>query len=332
MVKIRKNTKRNKYILAALTVLLIIMILTGLLCGAASVTLRDMAELLKSKELTGPGRILLYVRLPRVAGAVIAGMGLAVSGAVIQIILNNPLAGPNVIGVNAGAGFAVVLCGAVFPTAYAVLPFAAFVGAFATVMLVYYIGRKTGASKITLVLSGVAVNSFLNGATDAVYTWSEESLLAASAFKIGGLSGINLNVLKTAGIVVIAAIVLLLFFQNELEVFSLGEETAHTLGLPVGFYRFFFLLLAAVLAGAAVSFAGLLGFIGLLVPHMARILVGEESRYYIPASALLGALFLTACDTAARTAFAPYEVPVGIILSLLGAPFFLWILFRSRGH
>ena len=325
------KTKKNSYIIIGLFVLTLVFVIISLFCGAASVTIVDIIELLRGGELTRAGRIMLYVRLPRVAGAVVAGMGLAASGAVIQIILNNPLAGPNIIGVNAGAGFAVVLCGVVFPSAYSALPFAAFAGAFFTVMVVYYIGKKTGASKITLVLSGVAINSFLNGATDAIYTLNEESLLASNAFKIGGLSGININILKTAGIIVFLVVFLLMLFYNELEVFSLGEETAHTLGLPVGYYRFFFLLLAAVAAGAAVSFSGLLGFIGLLVPHIARRLAGEEVRDYLLTSVLLGALVLTICDTASRTLFAPYEIPVGIILSLFGAPFFLWILFRSRG-
>ncbi len=325
------KNNRSRSIVIILTLLLVAAVGLGLFCGAAPVTGRDILLLLKG-EINGSGRILLYVRLPRVAGAVIAGMGLAAAGAVIQVILNNPLAGPNIIGVNAGAGFAVVLCSAVFPASYAWLPFASFAGAFLTVLLVYYIGKRTGASKITLVLSGVAVNSFLNGATDAVYTFSEESLFASNAFKIGGLAGINLSVLRTAGIVVVVVVLLLLLFHNELEVFGLGEETAHTLGLPVGVYRFFFLLLAAVSAGAAVSFAGLLGFIGLLVPHMARRVTGGESKEYLLVSVLLGALLLTLCDTAARTVFAPYEIPVGILLSLLGAPFFLWLLFRFRGR
>ena len=328
----RERAKRNRRILAGLAFLLMCAVAAGLLCGAATVTLGDIAGIFHRDGLTKEGRIMLFVRLPRVAGAVVAGMGLAASGAVIQLILNNPLAGPNIIGVNAGAGFAVVLCGALIPAGYSILPFAAFLGAFITVLLVYCIGKKTGASRITLVLSGGADNSLLNGATDAVYIFSEESLMASNLFKIGGLSGINMDVLKMAGFTVFVIIFLLLLFHNELEVFALGEETAHTLGLSVGFYRLFFLLLAAGAAGAAVSFAGLLGFLGLLVPHMARRLVGEECRDYIIASVLLGALLLVGCDTAARTVFAPYEVPVGIILSFLGAPFFLWILFRSRGR
>ncbi len=311
---------------------MLLLVMTGIavLGGAVKIPLRDFLELFRAQELTAAGRIILYVRLPRAVGAIIAGMGLAVAGAVIQTILNNPLAGPNIIGVNSGAGFAVVLCGLLLPKAYYILPAAAFAGAFITVMFVYYLGKKTGSSKITLILAGVAVNSFLNGATDAVYTFSEESLLSGYTFKIGGLNGINMNVLSYAAILVIIAVIMVLLLHNELEVLSLGEEMAKTLGLPVSFYRFLFLALAALLSGAAVSFAGLLGFVGLIIPHIARLLSGEEFKYFLLTSAILGALFLLICDYIARTWFAPYELSVGIILSIVGAPFFVWLLFRRK--
>lgn len=321
--------KRNRRILI-FTGLLILMALVGLGSGAVKLSPQDFTGLFMEEELTKSGRILLYVRLPRVAGAIVAGVGLSVAGAVIQTILNNPLAGPNIIGVNAGAGFAVVLCGILLPGAYGILPLAAFIGAFGTVLFVYYLGKKTGSSKITLVLAGVAINSLLNSASDAVNAFSESSLIASNAFKIGGLSGINTNVLKYAAIAVVIAVVLVFLLHNELEVLSLGEDKAKTLGLPIGFYRFVFLALAAVLAGASVSFVGLLGFVGLIVPHIARLLVGEECKYYILASAILGALFLLTCDYIARTWFAPYELPTGIILSFIGAPFFLWLLIRRK--
>ncbi len=306
------------------------MAVLGVLFGAVKIGPGEILALFSGKEPGAQGRILLYVRLPRVAGAFVAGAGLALSGAVIQMILDNPLAGPNIIGVNAGAGFAVVLASALFPRAYAWYPFAAFAGAFLTVLFVYFFGKKTGASRITLVLSGVAVNSILNGASDAVFTISEESLVASNAFKIGGLGGISIPVLKAAAVAVFAAAVLTVLFCNELEVFAQGEETAKSLGLSVPFYRFLFLALAAVLAGASVSFAGLIGFVGLIIPHIARLLVGGECRYFLPASAMLGAFFLMFCDFVGRTFFAPYEIPVGIILSFVGAPFFFWLLIRRK--
>ncbi len=325
--------EKNKRNIRIILLLFLAMLIMGVICvlfGAVKIELEDVLLLFSDGELTPGARILLYVRLPRVAGAFVAGVGLALSGAVIQMILNNPLAGPNIIGVNSGAGFAVVLCSALFPRAYAWYPFAAFAGAFVTVLFVYFFGKKTGSSKITLVLAGVAINSILNSATDVVYTIDEESLITANAFKIGGLSGVSVPVLKAAAIAVLAAAVILFLFRNELEVFAQGEEMAKSLGLSVPFYRFLFLILAAVLAGASVSFAGLLGFVGLLVPHIARILVGEECRYFLPATAVLGAFFLMLCDFIGRTLFAPYELPVGIILSFVGAPFFLWLLLRRK--
>lgn len=309
---------------------LLLMVGIGILGGSAKISLTDFWELFSGQEITAAGRIILYVRLPRVAGAVIAGMALSVAGAVIQTVLNNPLAAPNIIGVNSGAGFAVVLCSILLPKSYAALPAAAFAGAFLTVLFVFYLGKKTGSSKITLILAGVAINSFLNGATDAINTFNEDSLISANVFKIGGLNGVNINVLKYASILVVIAVLVVLLFHNELEVLSLGEETAKTLGLPVSFYRFLFLMLAAVLSGAAVSFAGLLGFVGLIVPHVARYLVGEESKYFILSSAVLGALFLLICDYIARTCFTPFELPVGIILSFVGAPYFIWLLFHRK--
>lgn len=330
-IKYDNNNRRVHLKIIGLAALLILMTAIGLTGGAVKLSLVDFTEVFTGNELTKAGRILLYVRMPRVAGGIIAGAGLAAAGAIIQTILNNPLAGPNIIGVNAGSGFAVTLCGVLFPAAYAAIPLAAFSGAFLTVLFVYYLGRKTGTSKITLVLAGVAVNSLLNSGSDAIHTLNEASLIASSAFRIGGLAGVNTTVLKYAGVAAFISFVLVLLLHNELELFSLGEEKAGTLGLPVSFYRFLFLALAAALAGAAVSFAGLLGFVGLIVPHIARILVGGECRYYLAASALSGALLLLFCDYIARTWFAPYELPVGIILSLIGAPFFLWLLCGRKG-
>ena len=198
-------------------------------------------------------------------------------------------------------------------------------------LLVYYMARKTGVSKITLVLAGIAINSLLNAASDAVITFVPDALVNSYAFRIGGLSGVNSKVLIPACICIGISILVAICLHNEMDVLSLGEDTAKSLGLPVGWYRFLLLLLAAMLAGASVSFSGLLGFVGLIIPHIARHFVGSEGKYLLPTSALLGAGFLTFCDLIARKLFAPYEISVGIILSFLGAPFFLYLLIRKRG-
>ena len=249
--------------------------------GAVWLTPGEILQALFGKESSTASHIILYVRLPRTLGCLLAGAALAVSGAIIQSVLNNPLAAPNIIGVNSGAGLMVALFCAVAPTAVAAVPIAAFIGAFAGVLLVLAISQRAGASRITLVLAGVAISGSFSAGIDAILT----------------------------------------FFP----------DSAQSLGLPVKRVRILLLGLAAALAGAAVSFSGLLGFVGLIVPHIMRRLMGSESKCLLSGCALGGAALLTLCDIGARVLFAPYELPVGILLSLCGGPFFLWLLFRKKG-
>jgi len=303
--------------------------------GAAGLSVSDMWAVIRGHGKASHENILLHIRLPRTAACALAGSGLAVAGAVIQNVLQNPLAGPNIIGVNAGAGFAVVLCSFFFPLSYQLVPAAAFLGALASMLFIYGLAKKTGASRVTLVLAGVSVNSLLNAASDAVHTFGNDTLASTYSFRLGGFSAVSVQVLVPAGILILTGIVLVWLLGNELEILSLGEQVASSLGLNTACFRFIFLCLAAALAGAAVSFAGLLGFVGLIGPHIARKLVGEECRYLIPFAALFGASFVMLCDLAARTLWAPYEIPTGILLSFVGAPFFLYLLFqqkRRRSH
>ena len=294
--------------------------LLSLCLGAAAVSPRKILSVLSGGgKGTTAASILLYVRLPRTLGCLLAGAALAVSGAVIQTVLANPLAAPNIIGVNSGAGLGVALCCAVLPTAAAAVPFAAFLGAF--------------ASRMTLVLAGVAISGMFGAGIDAVLTVFPDSLIGYSDFRIGGLANLSMGKVAPAAWVILLCLGAALALANEMDVLALGADTARSLGLRVRGVRVALLALAAALAGAAVSFAGLLGFVGLVAPHMVRRLVGGESRRLLAGCALGGAALLTVCDVAARTLFAPYELPVGVVLSLAGGPFFLWLLFRKgRGH
>lgn len=327
---IRKGAKNKKILILLLLAVLLLSLAASICIGTVQVSFHDLVCALGSGPYSINEQILRYVRIPRVCAAALAGMGLTVAGALIQTILGNPLAGPNIIGVNSGAGFCVVLFSALFPDCYNGVPVAAFAGALAAVSLVYWTAKKTESSRITIVLSGVAINSILSAATDVVYTFHTDSLTRSNGFRIGGFNGVNTKILFPAGIAIVIAVLLSFCLHHELEVLSLGEDTARSLGLPVSFYRFLFLLLAAVLAGASVSFAGLLGFVGLIIPHAARLLVGEECRYLLPVSALFGAVFVVLCDLLARTLFQPFELPVGIVLSFIGAPCFIGLLFRQR--
>ena len=302
--------------------------------GLGSVTLRPgevLRALLSADASSTAGRIVLFVRLPRLCAALLAGSALAVSGTVIQTVLHNPLASPGVIGVNSSAGLAVALVCAVAPSAQAFSPLAAFLGALAGVGLVVGIAQSTSASRMTLVLAGVAVSNLLSAGIDAVVTLVPEALTGVTDFRIGGFTGVTMEALAPAAGMILPGIGAVLLLSREMDILSLGEELARSLGLRVRLIRFVLLMLAALLAGAAVSFAGLLGFVGLIVPHAMRRLVGEERLPLTAGSALGGACFVTVCDLLARTLFAPYELPVGIVLSFTGGPFFLWLLLRHRG-
>lgn len=277
-------------------------------------------------------RILVHVRLPRTLAAALAGMALAASGTIIQTVMDNPLAGPNLIGVNAGAGLAAVLCTAFLPAIPGAMATGAFLGALSALLLIYAVAKATGASRTTLILSGVAVSSILSAGIDAVVTLVPDALMGVSAFRIGSLQTVALNRLPLPAVYILFALILTLSLCNEMDVLALGDETAQTLGLNTKRYRFLLLLAASMLSGSAVSFCGLLGFVGLIVPHAARFLTDCcECKKLLSVSTLLGGSFVILCDVLARVLFAPYEIPVGIVMSFLGGPFFLWLLIRRKG-
>ena len=275
--------------------------------------------------------IFRLIRLPRTLGCLLAGAALAVSGAVIQGVLANRLASPSIIGVNAGAGLAVTVCCALGCLSGWAIAGSAFLGALIAVLLIVFTAEKAGASRTTVILGGVAVNAFLNALSEALSTLIPEVGMLAGDFRVGGFGSVSYVRLIPAGILILAALSIVFSLHNELDVLTLGEETAQGLGMNVRKTRTVLLILAAMLAGAAVSFAGLLGFVGLIVPHAVRRMGGSESRYLLPLCALGGGAFVTLCDTLARLMFAPFELPVGILLSVLGGPFFLMLLLKRKG-
>ena len=322
---------RKTWIYLAAVLLCLLGTVLSLSLGAARLSLSELHQAICSGPNNTAGYIFWYTRLPRTAACLAAGAALATAGCILQSVLGNKLASPGIIGVNAGAGLAVTVCCALGALSGWVVSVAAFGGALAAVLTVVLLARRTGASRTTVILSGVAMNSILNALRDAVTTIVPEAGMLGSDFRVGGFSSISANRLTPAAILILVALCISFTLCNELDVLSLGEETAQSLGLSVKKIRTLFLLLAAVLAGAAVSFAGLLGFVGLLVPHAARRLVGNESRFLLPLCALGGAGLVTVCDLIARLVFTPFELPVGILMSIIGGPFFLLLLLRRKG-
>lgn len=327
----KNSNQYNIAIIMFLLILLIVGIVMSISFGSSKIPLADIISAMKQGDNTqNTYRIITFVRIPRTVAAVLAGCAFSVSGVILQSVLNNSLASPSVIGVNSGAGLFAVLIAVFFPSNIYLTTIGAFVGAILAVLMVYFIAQKSGASRMAIVLSGVAVSSFIGAITDTILTLKPDTMIARTAFLIGGFSGITMDKLSFAGSLIVIGFFITFILSYDMNILALGDETAKSLGLGVARFRFLFLILAAVLAGSAISFAGLIGFVGLIVPHVSRLFVGYDNRILLPVSALLGSIFTLLCDLLARVLFAPYEIPVGIILSFLGGPFFIYLLMKGK--
>lgn len=328
---------RKSYHLTVMTFLLLLLgvaVFLSISFGSTKISLSAIVIALQEGDASSAVyRTIRYVRIPRTLAAILAGAALSVAGVILQSVLNNSLAGPNIIGINSGAGLFAVLAAVFFPMSFYLKTVAAFTGAIVTTLLVYFVAKKTGASRVTIILSGVAVGSFIGALIDTVIILKPDAVVDRAAFLIGGFSAVTLDRLKFAGLLIVLTFIITLVRSYDMNVLALGDDSARSLGMNVSLFRFFYLILAAILVGSSISFTGILGFVGLIVPHTSRIIVGYDNRILLPVSALLGSIFTLSCDLLARVIFAPYELPVGIIMSFLGGPFFIWLLARgSRGQ
>ncbi len=331
-----KPTKTIPYgwLLVLLCALTLTAAFLGLRFGSARLAPGEFfAGLLRTDPNAPAAQILWVVRLPHVAACFLAGVGLAVSGVLLQTATDNPLAGPNVIGVNAGAGFATVLGLCFAPAAYRLLPFFAFAGAFACTLLIVLTANRAGGSRVTIVLAGVAVSALLSAGISLLRLLYPELALAYNYFSVGGVSGVAFTDLRLPALIIFAVLAAALVLSRRLNLLCLGDPIAHSLGVRVRTVRTLALVLASASAAAAVSFAGLLGFVGLMVPHIARRLTaGTDVRRLLPVCALLGAVLVIFADLLGRVLFAPSEIPAGIITAFIGAPFFFALLLQRRNR
>ncbi|HEV8682466.1 MAG TPA: iron chelate uptake ABC transporter family permease subunit [Actinomycetota bacterium] len=278
--------------------------------------------------------ILFQLRIPRVLLATVVGSALAASGAVFQALFRNPLADPAIIGVSSGAALGAIAAMLVTGGAFAgglVVPAVAFLGALAAGLLVYRLARVGPAVQVaTLLLAGVAVAALISAVMALVLTYSGERIRSIYFWLLGGLSARGWESLAAAAPLAAVGVVAALGTAGNLNLVALGEERAAQLGLEVERFKRVALATGALLAGAAVAVAGVIGFVGLMTPHLLRLVLGADHRRLLPASVLGGALFMVLADLAARTLRAPEEIPVGAVTALLGAPFFLYLLRRQR--
>lgn len=303
--------------------------LISIMLGSVKISLPEILTALAGEGAGTHGQILMNIRLPRTFVAALVGIDLALSGAILQAIMRNPLADPHIIGISSGAGLMGIIVMLLFPEHSALITPAAFLGAMGAAMLIYILAWKNGIQPIRIILAGVAVSAFLGAGISALMILYSDRVHSALMWMVGGLSARSWPHVAMLWPYTLVGGILALLSARQLNILQLGDEMAKSLGLRVELTRLLLTAVAALLAASAVSVVGLLGFVGLIVPHMARLIVGSDHRVLLPASAILGAAVLMYSDTVARVAFAPVELPVGILMAALGAPFFLFLLRRQ---
>ncbi len=341
----RDRRKTYRWVMAALVAALAAAIVTAAIVGAAGLPVQEAFRAFSALfrhgvDATGDfpewaPRLLLDLRMPRIVLALIVGAALSTAGASFQGIFRNPLAEPYLLGVSAGAALGATVAIVWKPlTALGIytLPLFAFVGAVAAAFLVYRVATVGGlTTAASLLLSGVAVGSTLTALTSFLMVATERDLHTVVVWLMGGLTTATWTKVFITAPVVVLGFIYMLLMSRRMNLLLMGEERARELGVDSRRTRRSLMLVAALTTAAAVSFSGLIGFIGLMVPHIMRLLVGPDHRRLLPATALFGALLLLVADTVARTAMAPAEIPVGIITAATGGPFFLYLLRVRKG-
>ena len=298
----------------------------GNVIGTMDISVSDIIDTIAGNHTGTNNKVIWNIRLPRMILAALVGINLALAGSILQGVMKNPLADPSIIGISSGAGLFGIMILVVFPQWQNLVPIAAFVGAMLAAAIIYILAWKGGIDPTRIVLSGVAVSELFGAGISAILVFFSDRVHGALTFMNGSLSSRSWGEVHTILPYTIIGFILAVLFADKLNILVLGDDTARGLGLNVELTRLAFTALAALLAASAVSVVGLLGFVGLIVPHSIRLILGNNYRIMFPATALLGAALVMLSDTFARTVLSPTEIPVGIVMAVMGVPFFLYLL------
>lgn len=340
-------TKNNGKIIGLYTIMLFVIIIFASTIGVADITFADALRIISSKipfinrlisiEHIKDSSLLivLNIRLPRIILAGIVGVALASSGVVFQAIFKNPMADPYILGISSGAAFGATLV-IIFSISFSFLGLSmisigAFLGAMGTTFLVYNIAKLNNKTPvITLLLSGIAISFFLSAFINLLMTMNNDQVEKIVFWTMGSVSAASWKSVAISIIPVTIGVSIFVFFSKELNVILMGEETAQNLGIDVETIRKLLLGVASIVSAAVVAVSGIIGFVGLIVPHAMRMLVGPDHKRLFPYTIISGAIFMIVADTISRIALNPTEIPIGVITSLIGAPYFIFLLVKNK--
>ncbi|MBP1861239.1 FecCD family ABC transporter permease [Rhizobium herbae] len=343
------RSRLAQLLILVLIAIAVLMFVASIMTGAADASLGNVLRWLFGVEgaeqaLSVRDRIIILdIRLPRAVMGLLVGASLAVSGTIMQGLFRNPLADPALVGISSGASLGavltIVLGNSLFGPLFAVfgfyaLPVAAFLGCLFTTIVLYRIATRSGQTSVaTMLLAGIALAALANAVTGVlIFIADDKQLRDLTFWGLGSLAGANWTKILSTAPIVLVSLAVVPFLARGLNALTLGEAAAFHMGIPVQRLKNIAIVSVAALTGASVAVSGGIGFVGIVVPHVLRMIIGPDHRYLLPASALLGGTLLIFADMIARTIVPPAELPIGIITAFAGAPFFLWILLRGRSH
>ncbi len=333
-----KKCRGRVFLPVLFLLILMVFIIINISIGTINIPFIDVIKALSGGEVEKKySRIIFDIRIPRVLMGILCGATLSVAGTLFQALLRNPLADPYILGISSGAAFGTVLSIAAFGTAGVLtpifynLPFMAFLFAMISAFSTYFIARKGGKIPVVdLILSGVIMNFLFSAGTTFVIVFGWRNVQHATYWLMGSLSGASWSKVIPMIFVASGGVLTGLMFSNKLNAISLGEEEAINLGVNVEKLKILIFVVGTLLTAYCVTATGIVGFVGLIMPHTARLIFGPNHKISVPMSALLGGIFLSVCDTIARSVFQPTEMPLGTITALVGAPIFVYLLRRGR--
>ena len=325
---------RNSIKFILLLILLVVTFIIAMVSGISDISVVEMLKSLFSTGDTNTYTIINQIRLPRVILAIVAGAGLACSGCVFQGVLRNPLADPFTLGISGGAAFGASIGFAfgITKLSWIFLPLLGFLGALLSVGLVYMLNMKKEFDSNTMILSGVVASYIFSSAVMLVFSISSsDQLYSAFMWLMGNLAFFDERLLPMVIILVMVGVIILCCLGNVINIISLGNEKSNSLGINTSRAVKYIFLLSSLITACIVSCCGVIGFVGLMIPHITRKFVGNNNKILMPFSAVVGAIFLLICDTVSRTVIAPVEIPIGVITSIIGGLFFVFLLLRKSG-
>ncbi|KMW24995.1 iron ABC transporter permease [Intestinibacter bartlettii] len=333
MSKIKTPTlSSSKKICMILTTVFVLCftILISLRIGSIDVSFKELIDGMFLNKQSNNFLIIRDLRMPRVLSAVLIGGNLAVAGALLQTTMKNPLADPGIIGISSGASLGAIAVMVIFTNLIKYKIIIAFIGGIIAACLVYLIGEDKGFSPVRIILAGVCVNSILNALSSMATVFNSAGVSSIQTWLLGSLVNVTWNDFKILALYTIVGIALCLLVIKSCDLMGLGDKTAQSLGLNVNRVRVMITFVAVFLTSISTGVGGVISFVGLVIPHICRFLIGSSHKFLIPFSYFMGGFLLLVADTVSRNIFRPYEIPVGLTMCLVGGPFFIYILRRSK--